>query len=93
MKTIFLTIMGCVLVLVLASNCIAQKVNTDYDKKVDFSTYSSVSFLGWQDDAGINDFDKKRFMDAFAEEMAKRNISLVESGGDMAIALFIVAMV
>ena len=77
--------------LLIASFSIAQKVNTDYDKKADFSTYTSVSFLGWQDDVTLNDFDKKRFADAFKEEFEKRKLTLVESGGDMAIALYVVA--
>ena len=71
----------------------AQKVVTDYDKDLDFSKYTSVSFLGWQEDDGnvLNDFDKKRFMDAFKEEMEKRNLKLVESNGDMSFALYVVA--
>ena len=77
--------------LLIASYSIAQKVNTDYDKKADFSTYTSVSFLGWQDDVTLNDFDKKRFTDSFKEEFAKRNLTLVESDGDLAIALYVVA--
>ena len=76
--------------LLISSYSIAQKVNTDYDKKADFTVYKTVSFLGWQDDVTLNDFDKKRFTDAFREEFDKRNLTLVESGGDMAIALYIV---
>ena len=83
-----LLILGCILF--ISTNGIAQKVNTDYDKEVDFSTYTSVSFLGWQEDASLNDFDKKRFTDAFKEEFEKRNLDLVESGGEMVIALYIV---
>ena len=72
---------------------VAQNVVTDYDKDLDFSKYTSVSFLGWQEDEGevLNDFDKKRFMDAFKEEMEKRNLKLVESNGDMSFALYVVA--
>ena len=84
-----LLILGCILF--ISTNGIAQKVNTDYDKEVDFSTYTSVSFLGWQEDASLNDFDKKRFTDAFKEEFEKRNLDLVESSEEMVIALYIVA--
>lgn len=76
--------------LLISSYSIAQKVNTDYDKKADFTVYKTVSFLGWQDDVTLNDFDKKRFTDAFREEFKKRNLTLLESGGDMAIALYLV---
>ena len=91
MKTKFVSFI--VFMLLTSSYSIAQKVNTDYDKSVDFTKYTSVSFLGWQDDLGqsLNDFDKKRFTDAFKEEFEKRNLTLVESGGDMAIALYVVA--
>jgi hypothetical protein len=74
-----------------STSLFAQKVNTDYDKATDFTKYTSASFLGWQEGVSLNDFDKKRFIDAFKVEMEKRNITLVESGGDMAIALYIVA--
>ena len=89
MKTKFLIInLG---LLLISSYSIAQKVNTDYDKKADFTVYKTVSFLGWQDDVTLNDFDKKRFTDAFREELKKRNLTLLESGGDIAIALYVVA--
>ena len=91
MKIKFLSFTLCMLL--ITSYSIAQKVNTDYDKKADFTAYTSVSFIGWQDDNGqaLNDFDKKRFTDAFKDEFEKRKLTLVESGGDMVFALFVVA--
>jgi len=91
MKKISVLLIG--FVLVFSNYVLAQKVTTDFDKSVDFSKYTSVSFIGWQEDEGqmLNDFDKKRFMDAFKSEFEKRNLKLVESGGDMAFALFVVA--
>ena len=89
MKKKFLSIYLCLLL--VASYSIAQKVNTDYDKKADYTKYTSVSFLGWQDDISLNDFDKKRFTDAFKAEFEKRKLTLVESGGDMAVVLYVVA--
>jgi hypothetical protein len=70
---------------------LAQKVNADYDKETDWSGYSSVFFLGWQEGIDLNDFDKKRFMDAFKAEMGKRNLKITEGEGDLAVALYIVA--
>lgn len=80
-------------IMLISSSLIAQKVNIDFDKKVDFTNYKTVSFLGWQDDVGhaLNDLDKKRFITAFKAEFKARNIKLVESGGDMAVALYVVA--
>ena len=79
--------------LIFLASCSSIKVTADYDKKADFSKYKTATFLGWQDDADklLNDIDKKRFRDAFRAEMAKRNIDIVEEGGDMAIVLFLVA--
>ena len=88
-KILFITLL---IGLVFSNYMFAQKVTTDFDKSVDFTKYTSVSFLGWQEDAGqmLNDFDKKRFMDAYKSEFEKRNLKLVESGGDMAFALYVV---
>ncbi len=75
-------------------NCSGIKVTTDYDKSTDFRQYKTYSFLGWQNDSDkiLNDFDKKRFRDAFKEEFKKRNLQYVEEGGDMTISLFIVVI-
>ena len=89
MKKKFLSINLCLLL--VTSYSIAQKVNTDYDKKADYTKYTSVSFLGWQDDISLNDFDKKRFTEAFKGEFEKRKLTLVESGGDMVVVLYVVA--
>lgn len=76
---------------VLAS-CTTVKVVADVDQTVDFSKYSTYSFLGWQDNSDklLNDFDKKRLRDAFVQELEARNLKYVEENGDMDISLFIV---
>jgi Domain of unknown function (DUF4136) len=67
------------------------QVTADFDKGVDFSTYKTYSFLGWQknSDALLNDFDKKRLQDSFKSEFDARNFKYVENGGDMSVSLFI----
>ena len=69
-----------------------QKVTGDYEKGTDFSQYQTYEFIGWQDDSDsiLNDFDKKRLREAIQSEMAARNFELVESGGDIALSLFVV---
>lgn len=76
--------------LLFAGNLQAQ-VTADFDKSVDFSTYKTYSFLGWQKDCDtlLNDFDKKRLQDAFKAEFDARNLKVVESGGDMSVSLFL----
>ena len=76
----------------LILGCSSIKVTSDSEKTTDFSQYKTYSFLGWQNDSDkvMNEFDKKRMRDAFKSEFQKRELKFVESGGDMAISLFIV---
>jgi len=69
-----------------------QKVTGDYEKTTDFSTYKTYMFIGWQDDSDkvMNDLDKKRLRESIQSEMAARQFEYVESGGDMAVSLFVV---
>jgi len=87
-----LTFLSALLIAILLSGCSSVKVVTDMDKTVDFSQYKTYSFLGWQDNSDelMNEFDKKRMHDAFGAEFKKRGLEYVESGGDMAISLFLV---
>jgi len=70
----------------------AQKVTGDYEKSTDFSAYKTYMFVGWQDDSDqvMNDFDKKRLRESIQSEMDTRQFKFVESGGDMAISLYVV---
>lgn len=79
-------------ILVAISSCSTVKVVADVDKNVDFSVYKTYSFLGWQDDSDklLNDLDKKRVRDAFANEFNAREMSFVENNGDLDITLYFV---
>ncbi len=90
MKKIISVVLLSVSALFFAGSLQAQ-VTADFDKSVDFSTYKTYSFLGWQKDSDtlLNDFDKKRLQDAFKAEFDVRNLKFVESGGDMLVSLFI----
>jgi len=70
----------------------AQKVSGDYDKSIDFTTYKTYSFIGWQDDSDkiMNDFDKERLREAIEAEMEAKGLKRLDSGGDMLVSLFIV---
>lgn len=84
-------ILGFIVVTFLAS-CSSINVTYDYDKDADFSEYETYEFLGWADESDkiLSQIDKKRIQEAFAAEFAARGLELVESGGDMAVSLFIV---
>ena len=72
--------------------CSSVKVTTDYDKSVDFSKYKTFEYYGWAEESDkiLNRFDKERIEAAFGDEFAKRNLKLVQEGGDMVVSLFVV---
>jgi hypothetical protein len=85
------SLLALVLAVALAS-CSSVKVVTDVDSSVDFTQYTTYSFLGWQENSDklLNDLDKQRLHEAFGNELQARGLSYVESGGDMDITLFVV---
>ena len=80
------------MIFLLASCSSSVKIHTDYDRSVDFSKYRSFEYYGWADgsDKILNDLDKKRIQNAFADELYKRGMGYVAKDGDMVIALYIV---
>lgn len=68
------------------------QISSDYDKSTDFMAYKTYSFEGWQKDSDslVNDFDKKRILDAFKSEFDSRGMSYVQTGGDALVALYLV---
>lgn len=93
MKTkAIISVFGIVLLAFLFQSCSSLKVSADYDKSVDFSKFKTIEYYGWalESDKLMNDLDKRRIENAFADEFKKRGMSLVESGGDLIVTLFIV---
>lgn len=92
MKTTNLKFIGLLCLAILACNALQAQVKSDYDKETDFSQYNTYTFIGWQNDSDkiLNDFDKKRILDALKTEFTDRGMNLVESGGDAAITLYVV---
>lgn len=80
------------ILILISGSLFAQKVTVDFDKEADFTKYKTYTFLGWQEniDQIANELDQKRIRDAFLAEMEKRDLKLVESGGDMTIAIYLV---
>jgi hypothetical protein len=76
-----------VLFLILTS-CCSVRVNSDYDKKVDFSTYKSYAFLkSGIDKMEISDLDKKRIMHSIEEVMSTKGFTKSETP-DLLINIF-----
>ena len=68
------------------------QVKSDYDKNIDFSQYKTISFAGWAKDSDkiLNDFDKKRILEAFKEEFMTRGVEVKLMDGDAQVTLFVV---
>jgi hypothetical protein len=72
------------------SSCVSNfKVSADYDKQVDFSTYSTFSLLPWDDDVSshISNEAKTLLYSAARSEMEKRGYTYVEKGGDLTLGI------
>jgi uncharacterized protein DUF4136 len=78
--------------LILTTQVKAQKVTVDLDKEADFSNYKTITFLGWQKDSDklLNDLDKERMRNAFANEFKARGLQKGGEDADIAISLFLV---
>jgi len=79
-----------IFMLLIVVNLQAQ-VTSYFDESVDFSTYKTYSFLGWQRDSDslLNDIDKESLQKAFKSEFDARNLKFVQSGGEMSVSLYI----
>jgi len=72
----------------IVTSCCSVRVNSDYDKKVDFSTYKSYAFLkSGIDKMEISDLDKKRIMHSIDDVMTIKGFTKSESP-DLLINIF-----
>ena len=76
----------------LLANMAFAQVKSDYDKTIDFTKFKTFTFKGWAEnsDKVLNDLDKKRILDAFANELAIRGFTKNDENPDVAITLYIV---
>ena len=92
MKTNPLILIVALFTSLIIVSCSSLKVSYDYDKSVDFKKYKTYEYYGWakESDKIINDLDKKRIEQAFANEFASRELSYVKTEGELVVTLFIV---
>ncbi|HPJ09714.1 MAG TPA: DUF4136 domain-containing protein, partial [Flavobacterium sp.] len=77
MKTIKL--LPLLLIMMLAS-CASVRVNTDYDKSVNFAAYKTYAFYKTGiDKVEISDLDKKRILRSIDETMASKGFTKSEN--------------
>ncbi len=68
------------LLLFIAASCSSVRVNTDYDKKVDFSQYKTYAFYKTGiDKVEISDLDKKRILRSIDEAMTAKGFTKSET--------------
>jgi hypothetical protein len=76
------------LLLFLVSSCSSVSVNSDYDKKVDFTPYKTFAFhKAGVDKAEISDLDKKRILRSIDEVMTSKGFTKSDNP-DLLIAFF-----
>ena len=76
------------LLLFVLASCSSVSVNSDYDKKVNFTQFKTYAYLkGGIDKVQISDLDKKRILRSIDEEMATKGITKSETP-DMLISIF-----
>jgi hypothetical protein len=69
-----------ILFLFILGSCSSIRVNSDYDKNVDFSQYKTYAFHKQGiDRAQISEFDKKRILHAIDNELSKKGMSKSEN--------------
>jgi len=92
MKNTKIKIIGLLCFVLLGFQVSHAQVTSDYDKETDFSKYNTYAFAGWEknSDQILNEFDKKRILDALKSEFDERGLELVDSNPDANITLFIV---
>ncbi len=72
----------------LLTSCSSVRVNSDYDKKVDFSQYKTYAFLkAGIDKVEISDLDKKRILRSIDETLAAKGFAKSETP-DLLINIF-----
>jgi len=85
-------IFGTITLLFILAGCSSLKVNSDYDKSLDFNSYRSFSFLEWSKEniSLIGDFDAQRIINGVKAQMLDRGYAYKEIGGDLSISLYVV---
>ena len=85
MKIYKLFILLCIGIL---TSCSSVKVVSDYDTKVDFSTYKTFAFYKKGiDKASVSDLDKKRIMRAIENELNKKGL-VKSTNPDILVSIF-----
>lgn len=69
--------------LLLPSIGLSQKVRFDYDHGADFSRYKTYRMVKIAENSQVNQLTDQRILSALEENLAKRGLMRVETGGDL----------
>lgn len=77
---------------VFFNNSAEAQVSFDLDKEVDFTTYKTYSFAGWQENSDklLSNIDKKRIQESFKSEFTIRDMDYLLGNADVVVSLFLV---
>lgn len=76
-KKIFMKYLRHILILFLITSCNAVRVNYDYDKTTDFSSYSTYNYFNDME-TGLSGLDEKRLLNALDSTLQAKGYLLAE---------------
>ncbi len=73
-------------------SCSSLQVTNNYDKNVDFKSFTTFSLYPWdkQNDSLINDYDKQTIINSVKNEMTRRGYQYVEKNGELIVSMFVI---
>ncbi len=85
MKTVYLLIVLCLMVITFG--CSTISVNYDFDSKADFTSLKTFSFLPVPEKANINTLNVKRIHDAVRNQLESKGFKAMTDNPDFLIAM------
>jgi len=89
MKKIFVLFFAITLVL---SSCSSLRVTSDFDPNINFAKFKTYNLLPWSEDVStlVNDFDRKRIVDAVKAQMEAKGYKYSETSPDLSVSIYII---
>ncbi|MCF8349496.1 MAG: DUF4136 domain-containing protein [Bacteroidales bacterium] len=80
------------LVILFLVSCSSLQVTNNYDKSVNFKSFTTFSLYPWNKDLDktVNAYDKQTIMDAVKSEMQRRGYQYVEKDGELIVSTFVI---
>ncbi len=79
------------LFLAFLAGCSSLTVTSDWDKSIDFDSFTTYSLLPWDqhNDSIVNPFQKERLLAAIKDQMNERGYQFAETNGELAVSIYI----